>query len=109
MAEQPSACPLVQIEWLDSSQPIASWKFLADYRDNPVRPLKCVSVGWMIRDDDALKVLVANFGGVENELDPERTLQACGVIQIPTCCVVSISTLDERENKQLFPRSDNEG
>ena len=109
MAEQPVECPLVQIEWLDSSQPIASWKFLADYRDNPGRPLKCLSVGWMIRDDDDLKVLVANFGGVENELDPERTLQACGVIQIPTCCVSRISMLSEREIKQLFPRSDNEG
>ena len=59
----------------------------------------------MIRDDDDLKVLVANFGGVENEVDPERTLQACGVIQIPTCCVVRISALDERGAMQLFPRS----
>lgn len=60
--------PLVKIEWLDSSQPVASWKFLTEYRDNPGRPLKCESVGWMIQDDDDLKVLVANFGGVENEL-----------------------------------------
>lgn len=44
-------CPLVRVEWLDSSQPISSWKFLADYRDNPGRPLKCVSVGWMIRKE----------------------------------------------------------
>ena len=101
-------CPLVRVEWLDSSQPISSWKFLSDYRDNPGRPLKCVSVGWMVRDDDDLKILVANFGGVENELDPERTLQACGVIQIPTCCVVRISALNERGTRQLFPRSDDE-
>lgn len=100
-------CPLVRVEWLDSSQPVASWKFLSDYRDNPSSPLKCVSVGWMIRDDDDLKVLVANFGGVENERDPERTLQACGVIQIPTCCVVRIFALNERGDEQLFPRSDN--
>ena len=101
-------CPLVRIEWMDSSQPIASWKFLSYYRDNPGRPCKCVSVGWMIRDDEDLKVLVANFGGVENEVDPERTPQACGVIQIPTCCVVRISALNERGDKQLFPRSFNE-
>ncbi|MCY4558949.1 MAG: hypothetical protein OXF79_21755 [Chloroflexi bacterium] len=62
----------------------------------------------MIGDDDDLKVLVANFGGVENDLDPERTLQACGVIQIPTCCVVSIFALNERGTRQLFPRSDDE-
>jgi len=98
-------CPLVRIEWLDSRQPIASWKFLSDYRDNPAQPLKCVSVGWMIRDDDDLKVLAPNFGGVENEIDPERTLQACGVIQIPTCCVVRISSLNERGDKQLYPCS----
>lgn len=100
--------PLVRVEWLDSRQPISSWKFLSDYRDNPGRPLKCVSVGWMIRDDDDLKVLVSNFGGVENELDPERNLQACGVIQIPTCCVVSILALNERGDRQLFPRSNDE-
>ena len=62
----------------------------------------------MIRDDEHLKVLVANFGDVENERDPERTLQACGVIRIPTCCVVRICALNERGDRQLFPRSDNE-
>lgn len=97
-------CPLVRVEWLDSSQPIASWKFLVDYRNDTTKPNQCSSVGWMIRDDDELKVLAANFGGVQNTRDPECTLQACGVIRIPTCCVISIHQLNERGDKQLFPR-----
>ena len=95
-------CPLVRVEWMDSAQPVPSWKLLADYRDDPVRPLKCVSVGWMVRADDTMKVLAPNFGDVENVHDPERTLQVCGVMRIPTCCIDRISELNELGEKQLF-------
>ena len=80
----------------------------ADYRDETDGPHKCVSVGWMIRDDNNLKVLASNFGGVDNVIDPERTLQACGVIRIPTCSVVLIKRLNEQGEEQLFPRSDHD-
>ena len=95
-------CPLVRIEWLDSAQPISAWKYLSHYRDNPCQPYKCVSVGWMIRDDDVMKALVQNFADVDT-IDPERHLQVSGVIRIPTCCVVRISRLDEHGDKLLFP------
>ncbi len=50
----------------------------------------------MIRDDKDLKVLVANFEGIENERDPERTLQTCSVIRIPTCSIVRNVALNEQ-------------
>ena len=42
-------CPLVRVDWLDSSRPIAAWKSLARYRNDYVRILKRVSVGPGIR------------------------------------------------------------
>ena len=61
----------------------------------------CVSVGWMIQDDERVKVLAPNFGDVETR-NPDGTLQVSGVIRIPTRCVVRICELNEHGDKELF-------
>lgn len=84
-----NACPLVFVEWEDSAQPIPSWSHLASF-DAPGTVL-CASVGWLIRDDDQMKALAPNMGGLNNKC----SLQISGVIQIPTSCILRITQLAE--------------
>jgi hypothetical protein len=77
------------IEWEDSAQPIAAWQFLSDF--DPPGIIRCVSVGWMIRDDGNMKALAPNMGAVNHE----NSVQVSGVIQIPTRCVRKITLLGE--------------
>lgn len=83
-------CPLVLIEWEDSRQPAPSWRHLSDMREEP-DAVVCASVGWLLHDTKRVKTLAANMGGFS---DPDD-VQACGVITIPTRCVVKITKLKE--------------
>ena len=81
-------CPLVLVEWLDSVRPIPEWRYLQDF--GPYSAIKCTSVGWLLQDGD-VKVLAPNMGHTEDE----ENVQACGVIQIPTCSVIRQVRLKE--------------
>lgn len=86
-------CPLVLVEWVDSSQPVSSWKYLTDYlEEQNTIAVKCVSVGWLIQDTE-VKMLAPNFGDVLNE--NEDRVQVSGVIRIPARAVINITKLDE--------------
>lgn len=77
------------IEWEDSAQPIPSWRLLADFEPQGI--LRCVSVGWLIQDDDCVKAVAPNMGGI----NVEGSLQVSGVIQIPASCVLRVTRLAE--------------
>lgn len=77
------------IEWEDSAQPIPSWSYLTSFEAPGT--IRCVSVGWMIRDDDQMKALAPNMGAI----DDENSVQVSGVIQIPTRCVLHITAICE--------------
>lgn len=77
------------IEWEDSAQPIPSWSYLSSF-EHPGTTL-CASVGWLIRDDDQVKALAPNLGAINDK----NSVQASGVIQIPTRCVVNLTRLRE--------------
>ena len=83
------SCPLVMIEWEDSSQPIPSWSYLSSFL--PTGTIRCVSVGWLIRDDGQMIALAPNMGAI----DDENSVQVSGVIQIPTRCVIYVTPLGE--------------
>lgn len=83
--------PLVLLTWLDSGQPTSGWQWLSTYQ--PVKPIKCASVGWLIQDDSDIKVLAQSFGDIDRDDD----VQAMGIVRIPTACVVSIEELGEVE------------
>lgn len=85
-----NTCPLVMVEWEDSAQPIPNWSYLASFEAPGT--IRCVSVGWLIRDDGQMKALAPNMGAI----DDENSMQVSGVIQIPTRCVLSVSPLGER-------------
>ena len=80
-------CPLVIVEWEDSRQPSPGWGYLSGFE--PGSAVRCTSVGWLIHDGDDLKALAPNLG------DLDADVQASGVIQIPTRCVIGVSKLKE--------------
>ena len=82
-------CPLVMIEWEDSAQPIPNWSYLASFEAPGT--IRCVSVGWLIRDDAQMKALAPNMGAI----DDENSVQVSGVIQIPTRCVLHVTPMTE--------------
>ena len=84
-------CPLVQIEWNDATQPLSAWQHLSDLAEN--KPIKCLSVGYLLQDDESVKVLAPNMGDISSELN----IQASGIITIPTSCVTKISKLVEED------------
>ena len=84
-----NACPLVMVEWEDSAQPIPAWSYLASF-DAP-GTIRCVSVGWLVRDDGQMMAVAPNMGAI----DDENSVQISGVIQIPTRCVLKLTRLRE--------------
>ena len=79
---------LVLIEWVDSGQPIPGWQWLSDL--DPRRAHKCLSVGFLVQDDEQTKVLAPNLGASDGlgEWD-----QASGLITIPTIAITKIERL----------------
>lgn len=80
---------LVLIEWIDSRRPDADWKHLSSAFEWSA--VKCVSVGWLVADDDQKKVLAPNMG----DIDDASNMQLSGEIIIPTSCIVKMARLVE--------------
>jgi len=83
-------CPLVIIHWLDSRQPAPSWKRLADIEEPD--PVRCVSVGWLLYDEDDSKMLCPNMGDIGDD-----AMQGSGMIEIPAACITRIDPLIETD------------
>ena len=84
-------CPLVIIRWQDSAQPLPSWQYLSALPRT--RPIECATVGWLLQDDDDIKVICQSVGDLENP----KNAQASGIMTIPARCVLSIEKLTEEE------------
>jgi hypothetical protein len=82
-------CPLVIIRWQDSAQPLPSWQYLSALPRT--RPIECATVGWLLKDDDDIKVICQSVG----DLDNPKNAQASGIMTIPARCVLSIEKLTE--------------
>jgi hypothetical protein len=80
--------PLVLIEWLDSGQPIPRWQWLSEIK--PRRPHRCVSVGFLVQDDDETKTLAPNLGASAGDTDWD---QASGLTTIPAAAVQRLERL----------------
>jgi hypothetical protein len=84
-------CPLVIIRWQDSAQPLPAWQYLSALPRT--RPIECATVGWLLKDDDDIKVICQSVG----DLDNPNNAQASGIMTIPARCVLSIEKLTEEE------------
>ncbi len=80
---------LVFIEWLDSIGCASNWSSLDGSRADP---LICRSVGWLLHDTDACKVVVPH---ITNIADDGVTPQGCGDMTIPTCAVTRMVDLTD--------------
>lgn len=78
------------VEWIDSARPNPEWKHLSDYK--PVHPVSCISVGFLIHDDDKVKAIAPNMGDTKT-----KNIQASGIIHIPTCSVLRMVPLVEEK------------
>ena len=84
-------CPLVIVRWLDSAQPLPSWQYLSALPQT--RPIECATVGWLLKDDDDIKVICQSVGDLGNP----KNAQASGIMTIPARCILSIEKLTEEE------------
>ena len=82
---------LVLIEWEDSARPVPSWRHLDDLPEPAI--ITCLSVGWLVHDDEQVKMLAPNVG----DIDSEENNQASGIIRIPARSVKCITNLTECE------------
>lgn len=83
-------CPLVIVTWEDSAQPVSAWRHLHDLPK--FAAIECTSVGWLLQDDDKIKVLAQSLGHVN-----EENVQGAGMMTIPTRCVLKMEKLVEEE------------
>ena len=90
-------CPLVLIRWLDSRQPCAAWRYLADVGEP--KAVECATVGWLLKDNVDVKVVCQSVGDLG---DPENA-QASGVMAIPARCVIAIERLEEVTSSSRHP------
>jgi hypothetical protein len=73
---------------LDSYGCSAAWEPIADAATS--EPLKCQSVGWLIKDDPDFKVVVPHLSGADH---PNIHQQGCGDMAIPTRAIVRMVDL----------------
>ncbi len=87
---------LVLVEWVDSGQPIPGWQWLSDLESRV--PHKCVSVGFLVQDDEKSKVLAPNLGASDGGGEWD---QASGLITIPTAAPASFAFALRSSNSSL--------
>lgn len=80
---------LVLIEWEDSAQPLTSWRYLADAPDLEI--IQCVSVGWIISQNERVVMLAPNIGDYESG----EGAQGTGFIRIPQRSITRMAKLQE--------------
>jgi hypothetical protein len=79
--------PLVRVRWVDSSSPRAGWLRLAEWAG--LGSLECVSVGYVIDEDETQKTIAPHIAYP----DDEERCQGNGIIVIPVRAIVSVETL----------------
>ncbi len=77
---------LVAVEWEDSQRPLEAWQWLDEY-ELP-HAVRCISVGFLIAEQEAALALAPNLGDVE-----QQRAQGCGIIRIPRSAVIRIADL----------------
>jgi hypothetical protein len=80
---------LILVEWEDSTQPLSNWRFLEDAPKLEV--IQCVSVGWVVSENERVLMLAPNIGDVESSEGP----QGSGFIRIPKATITRTAYLQE--------------
>jgi hypothetical protein len=75
--------PLMLIEWVDSSRLGGGWLDLDEIKEPD--PHLCVSVGFLVKENERGKILVPTVADVKNAANRHTH----GGIMIPACSIVS--------------------
>jgi hypothetical protein len=84
--------PLVRVRWVDSSSPRVGWVRLSEWEG--VGSLDCVSVGYLIHEDERQKTLAPHLAYP----DDAEQCQGNGIIVIPLGAIVSVEALISSRN-----------
>ena len=77
---------IVKVEWIDSCSSNTAWSLLSEF-DGDIEPIKIVSFGALIQENDETITLAQNFG-----LNLE---QVSNLMTIPKCSIRDIRELKE--------------
>ena len=69
---------LVIIEWVDSKGVIDNWEYVEEIK--PLKPVKCISVGFLIDDNKKYKTLVQSIG--DGQVLGRMTIPVCSIDRI---------------------------
>ena len=86
---------LVMVDWVDSAQPYAGWRYLRDLPELEV--VRCETVGWLVARDDQVLMLAQNLGDIGSE-----SAQASGLMRIPAACVTRVTELFEGDAEKSY-------
>jgi hypothetical protein len=75
--------PLMLIEWVDSSRLGNGWLDLDEIHDPD--PHTCVSVGFLVKENERGKILVPTVADIKNPANRHTH----GGIMIPSCSIIS--------------------
>ena len=82
-----SEYPLVLIEWIDASRVSDGWVDIAEVTEPD--PHKCVSVGFLVRENKRGKMIVPTVADVEH---PDNR-HVYGTMMIPSSAILSVRQL----------------
>ena len=74
---------IVLIKWFDSKSGPAGWEYLDGI--DPVEPISCVSVGFLLEENESYKTIAPTVGGG----------QVLGRVTIPQCSITDMRKLSE--------------
>ena len=80
---------LVLVEWEDSFGCSSRWREIPDIT---LTPLRCRSVGWLLHDGEACKVIIPHLSANDHA---HSLQQGCGDMTIPTRAVLRMVDLAE--------------
>src|SRR5580700_1324572 len=87
--------PLLQVLWVDSTDPANDWLPLGDLEGYP-GSLDCTSVGWLVGEDKESVTLAAHLSYPEEECP-----RVCGVISIPKAAILGTKTISVSSSASL--------
>ena len=79
--------PLVKVCWVDSTSPRMGWVNIAEWEG--VGSLDCVSVGYLIAEDEKTKTIAPHLAYPEDD----EQCQGNGIITIPSAAILSMEQL----------------
>jgi hypothetical protein len=77
---------LFVVEWVDSLQPVPSWRMMDDLPK--LETANCNSVGWLVGEDASAIMLAPNVADLGTE-----TAQGSGFMRIPKACITKARQL----------------